>query len=906
MASILDLLLPSQEDGFAVPADQPEPVQNPQEEVEPLPSTQFLVNALLQENSRPGPPALLSQCTPLVPEPLEPNEILQRVAVEVATERARALYGWSTLRSFQQRAVEAVASGRNVFILSGTGSGKSGCFTLPALVERTWMERFRVQPLPVALVISPLIALMQDQVQRLKAAGIPAGLCSSQSGPGWERIWQQAVRGELALCYMSPELAFRWLQDGTLQSLQHISLVAVDEAHCVSEWGHDFRPEYGQLRDVIKALDRKGRGGQPPPVVALTATCAPAARGDVLRSLGIEGAEQVLGSMNRPNLFYEVLAGGQQMMAAKLLEVFEAARPEDPAAVAARREVAVDPQSLTYGPAIVYCRRIADCEDVAKLLQKSGIRAGAFYSKMPAGGRNAVQTQWCRDELQVVVATIAFGMGIDKPTVRRVVHYGLPRGLESYAQESGRAGRDGQRSVCTVLFCSSERHKHERALLSQGQGTIEQVSMQLMRIHAVFGYCENRTQCRRATLLAGLGEPPLTGVEGACSRHHGSQLQPLPGVPGYVTVESTSDGAELRCYLCDVCTHPSRTSPVDACMELRELLAASHSMMGRLKLSEGARKQCRGGRGRDLPVQAWYRLIDAAVDSKYLTLSAIAGQRGHRVAVYSLTQEGRLYLDSVQAPPPFRVDLGVPLDPVQAVEQLVADPVERSEDEVEDPPEPAPEEPPAPPPLPQLLHRLADEVQGVTDRELAALLLQKVLETKQHWALLQQPLQLAAAVQVQQPLPVEADGPQAAGEAASEVEDAPIVAVPAAQWPQPRQLLGAARQRSAAPKGRAAPPQEQARSKRRCRRYTDAERRGVPRWIEVAMELADFNSNQPSGAEGFKKKLAELLAAAPPPKRQRIQEVGRQFKSNTPGRHGFALDAIIEEWQGESARRGGA
>eukprot|EP00435_Cladocopium_sp_Y103_P058900 s1489_g20.t2 len=312
-------------------------------------------------------------------EARDPAEVLQTAAVEVAEGLAQRHFGWPRLRSFQRRSVEAWAAGRSCFVLSGTGSGKSGCFILPALVERHWHQTHGSQgPAPVALVISPLVSLMHDQAQRLRQHGLSAVVCSPQGG---EASWPQvlhAVQNGAFVVFMSPERALKEVHSQRLKQLQRVSLVAIDEAHCVSEWGHDFRAEYDQLSFVAGALAGTGRSGGTPPVLALTATCKSEVRHDVVRSLELPaGTEHIIGSMNRPMLCERgsdgkrwppeapprALCGGGQMA------VMASGSTES--AVAERRVRPIETLTVSpYSPTIIYCIRKRDAENVAAHLSQ--------------------------------------------------------------------------------------------------------------------------------------------------------------------------------------------------------------------------------------------------------------------------------------------------------------------------------------------------------------------------------------------------------------------------------------------------------------------------------------------------------------------------------------------------------
>ena len=314
-------------------------------------------------------------------------------------------YGYDKFRPLQADIIDWVLYGQDAMVLMPTGGGKSVCFQIPALIMQG-----------LTLVISPLIALMHDQVQALKANGIPSAyLNSSLDGQQQSAIERQVRAGELKLLYISPEKLFTQGYLDWIKSL-NISLFAIDESHCVSTWGHDFRPEYTKLHVLKEAFPNV-------PVIALTATADRVTRKDILSQLGIPEARTFISSFDRPNLSLSVLPGRNRV---KIIQNFIQEHPRQ--------------------AGIIYCLSRKNTETVAEALQKVGIKAKYYHAGMPAADRSKVQDAFIRDDVQVIVATIAFGMGIDKSNVRWVIHYSMPSNVESFYQEIGRAGRDGVRA----------------------------------------------------------------------------------------------------------------------------------------------------------------------------------------------------------------------------------------------------------------------------------------------------------------------------------------------------------------------------------------------------------------------------------------------------------------------------
>jgi ATP-dependent DNA helicase RecQ len=415
-----------------------------------------------------------------------PNRRAQHATPDAAapgdlTAALKRCFGFDAFRPGQEAIVRDVLSRRDVLALMPTGGGKSLCFQLPALLQPG-----------VTLVVSPLIALMQDQVRQLQNNGIPAAFInSSLNAADIQSRTQALLRGEYKLLYLAPErLLLQEFLEGPLNRLYSgigINAFVIDEAHCVSEWGHDFRTEYRQLA-------RLRRRHPEVPLLAFTATATARVRTDIIAQLELRDPAVHVASFNRPNLFYRV-------------------RPKDKTSY---RELLA--QAVSGGAGIVYCLSRRRVDELAAKLHAEGIRAAPYHAGLDAITRRDTQDAFIRDDLQVIVATIAFGMGIDKPDVRWVVHYDLPRTLEGYYQESGRAGRDGDPANCTLYFGGADIRTAEFLIQQKVDATGEPLDNEQriarQQLRQVLQFADS-TECRRAVQLRYFGET-FSGPCGAC------------------------------------------------------------------------------------------------------------------------------------------------------------------------------------------------------------------------------------------------------------------------------------------------------------------------------------------------------------------------------------------------------
>ena len=493
------------------------------------------------------------------------------------SEPLKRYFGFDTFKGDQEAIIRNVLDGRDTFVLMPTGGGKSLCYQLPALL----MEG-------TAIVISPLIALMKNQVDAIRMVseddGIAHFINSSLSKQEIDEVKEQVRSGRTKLLYVAPESLTKSENVAFLRTV-HISFYAVDEAHCISEWGHDFRPEYRRIRPIINDIGEA-------PVIALTATATDKVRGDIMKNLGMKDAVEFRSSYNRPNLYYEV-------------------RPKT-------NEVDKDiVKFIRQHPGksgIIYCLSRKKVEELAEFLKVNKINARAYHAGMEAPVRSETQDDFIMERIDIIVATIAFGMGIDKPDVRFVIHYDIPKSLEGYYQETGRAGRDGGEGLCITFFTRKDLKKLERFM--EGKPVAEQeIGRQLLQETAA--YAESSV-CRRKILLHYFGE----------------------------------EYKQENCGNCDNCLHPH--DKVEAGAQLLKVLKVVAEMksgfriphlvdvmIGRATeevLSHNHDNLENFGIGDDRPPRFWNAVIRQALISNYLVKEV------ENYGVIKLTKEGQDFL----------------------------------------------------------------------------------------------------------------------------------------------------------------------------------------------------------------------------------------------------------------------
>ena len=381
------------------------------------------------------------------------------------TETLKKYFGFDTFKGDQEAIIENLLAGNDTFVLMPTGGGKSLCYQLPSLM----MEG-------TAVVISPLIALMKNQVDAMRnyseEDGVAHFLNSSLNRSAIEQVKSDILSGKTKLLYVAPESLTK---DENVEFLKNvkISFYAIDEAHCISEWGHDFRPEYRRIRPIVNMIGRA-------PIIALTATATQKVREDIKKILGMPDAKEYKSSFNRPNLYYEVRRKGNDV----------------------DKDIIKFIKANSGKSGIIYCLSRKKVEELAEILRANGINASAYHAGMDSAVRSAVQDDFIKENIDIICATIAFGMGIDKPDVRFVIHYDMPKSLEGYYQETGRAGRDGGEGQCIAFYSNKDMQKLRKFM--QGKPVSEKdVNDELLR--ETEAYAESSV-CRRKSLLHYFGE----------------------------------------------------------------------------------------------------------------------------------------------------------------------------------------------------------------------------------------------------------------------------------------------------------------------------------------------------------------------------------------------------------------
>ena len=381
----------------------------------------------------------------------------------------KRLFGFDKFKGNQEKIIRSLLAGKNVFVIMPTGGGKSLCYQLPALISEG-----------TAIIISPLISLMKNQVDFVRGVSTNSSIAhflnSTLNRHEIAQVREDLLSGKTKLLYVAPESLNKQENIELLQSIK-ISFYAIDEAHCISEWGHDFRPEYRRIHPIIENISGNI------PVIALTATATPKVQQDILKNLEIQDADIYISSFNRPNLYYEI-------------------RPKPKDEFALNKELIRFINNHKDRSGIIYCLSRKKVEELTETLVVNGIKALPYHAGLDAVSRANNQDMFIREEIDVIVATIAFGMGIDKPDVRYVIHYDMPKSLEGYYQETGRAGRDDGEGLCIAFYSEKDMEKLEKFLTDKPVSERE-VTQQL--IDETISYAES-SQCRRKTLLKYFGE----------------------------------------------------------------------------------------------------------------------------------------------------------------------------------------------------------------------------------------------------------------------------------------------------------------------------------------------------------------------------------------------------------------
>jgi ATP-dependent DNA helicase RecQ len=486
-------------------------------------------------------------------------------------------FGFDTFKGNQEPIIKNVLEGRDTFVLMPTGGGKSLCYQLPAVMKKG-----------TAIVISPLIALMKNQVDAMRNFStdddVAHFLNSSLTKSEIARVKKDVLTGKAKLLYVAPESLTKEENIEFLKNID-ISFYAIDEAHCISEWGHDFRPEYRRIRPIIDTIGRS-------PIIALTATATPKVQHDIQKNLGILDADEFKSSFNRPNLYYEVKS--KQDVSKEIIKYIK---------------------NNNGKSGIIYCLSRKKVEEIAELLKVNGIKALPYHAGMDSGTRTANQDKFLMEEVDIIVATIAFGMGIDKPDVRFVIHYDIPKSLEGYYQETGRAGRDGGEGNCIAYYSYSDITKLEKFM--QGKPIAEQEIGKQLLLETV-SYAESSV-CRRKLLLHYFGE----------------------------------EYDKENCEACDNCLHPKTqfegndavVNVLETILAIKEKFKADHVaniLAGKVTSAIKSYKHHKlefFGSGEDKDEKFWNMVIRQALIAKFLTKDI------ENYGLLKLTQRGMEFLE---------------------------------------------------------------------------------------------------------------------------------------------------------------------------------------------------------------------------------------------------------------------
>lgn len=490
--------------------------------------------------------------------------------------KLKLFFGYSSFKPGQEEIIRHLVEGNDAFVLMPTGGGKSLCYQLPALL----MEG-------TAIVISPLIALMKNQVDVIRGfvsgdEGVAHFLNSSLGKAQIAEVRADLLSGATKLLYVAPESLTKQENIALLKEIK-ISFYAIDEAHCISEWGHDFRPEYRRIRAIVDEIGRA-------PIIALTATATPKVQSDILRNLGIQDAKVFKSSFNRPNLYYEIRD------------------KQDP-----KRDIIKFIRQNPGKSGIIYCLSRKKVEEMAELLNVNGIKARPYHAGLDAKTRAENQDAFLMEEVNVIVATIAFGMGIDKPDVRFVIHYDIPKSLEGYYQETGRAGRDGKEGQCIAFYSYKDIQKLEKFM--QGKPIAEQEIGRQLLMETV-AYAESNS-CRRKLLLNYFGEDYLLDNCGACD----NCLHP----------KKKFEGSEQMCMVIDLVSSLPERFKIEHIANI--LAGVSNSLIKSYKHDELEAF----GSGRDRSFRFWCAVIHQGIVLHFLEKDIEA------YGLISVTEKGRKY-----------------------------------------------------------------------------------------------------------------------------------------------------------------------------------------------------------------------------------------------------------------------